>query len=88
MELVVTLLFEALLDFHSELLASMQFLKFLNGISILKELLPNEVKIHLVGFTVLFRKLELRRQRLNHFFYVFLRNGFAKAMADRNNIRH
>jgi hypothetical protein len=52
MELVVILLFEALLDFHSELLASMQFLKFLNGISILKELLPNEVKIHLISFTV------------------------------------
>ncbi len=52
MELVVIVLFEALLDFHSELLASMQFLKFLNGVSILKELLPNEVKIHLIGFTV------------------------------------
>jgi hypothetical protein len=50
--------------------------------------LSNEVKIHLIGFTVFSWKLKLRRQRLNHFFYVFLRNGFAKAMVDRNNIRH
>ena len=59
----------------------------MNGIGILKKLLSDEVKIHLISITVFFGVLKLWRQGLDDFLNVFLWYWFAEPMTYRNNVR-